>query len=65
MKVIEKHQIPLQQCKNCKSIVELKYKDLKWEDTFFRHRKNCWKCPMCKENQNYIINFDKTIERGE
>ena len=58
MQVIEKHKIPPQKCRNCASVVQLEYKDLKWEDSW-KHRKNRWKCPFCKEDRNFIYNFDK------
>lgn len=61
MQIIEKHRIPLQKCKNCKSIIKLTYRDLKWDDGFLKHRKNTWKCPVCKERDNVIIDFDKEI----
>lgn len=54
MKIIIKNQFPLQICKTCKSIISVSYKDLKWEDDFLRNRKNRWKCPLCKENNNVI-----------
>ena len=57
MKVIEKHNIPNQICKNCKSTIQITYKDLKWDDTFLRHRKELWKCPLCKERDN-VVKFE-------
>lgn len=54
MKVIEKHKIKPQVCKNCKSTIEIDYKDLKWENYILKHRKNRWKCPLCKEYENFI-----------
>lgn len=54
MKVIEKHKIPNQIRKNCKSVVEVTYKDLRWDDSFLKHRKEIWKCPLCKERDNVV-----------
>lgn len=59
MKVIERHKISPQKCRTCGSVFQLEYKDLKWEDTVFKSRKNRWKCPFCKEDRNFIYNFDK------
>lgn len=61
MKVIERRKIPPQKCRNCSSILQLEYKDLKWEDDTFKSRKNRWKCPICKESRNFIYNFDKNV----
>lgn len=54
MKVKERIPIPVQKCKNCLSFIEIQYKDLKWDDSFLRHRKNMWTCPLCKEKENYV-----------
>ena len=54
MKIVNKHNIPNQICKNCKSVIEITYKDLKWDDSFLKHRKELWKCPLCKEKDNVV-----------
>ena len=54
MKVIEKHKIPNQICKNCKSVVEVTYKDLRWDNYVLKLRKDMWKCPLCKERENVV-----------
>ena len=40
MKVVKINKIPIQKCRTCDSLVELQYKDLKWEDERFKSRKN-------------------------
>lgn len=54
MKVTVKNEFPVQTCKTCKSLIKVSYKDLKYEDDL-KHRKNRWKCPLCKENQNFLV----------
>ena len=61
MRIVEINKIPIQKCRTCSSLIELRYKDLKWEDDFFKSRKNRWKCPMCKESKNFIHNFEKQL----
>jgi hypothetical protein len=61
MKVVKINKIPIQKCRNCASLVELQYKDLKWEDDRFKLRRNMWTCPMCKERINFIYNFEKQL----
>lgn len=51
MKIIKYPKIPIQQCKNCKALVEVRFKDLRTNG--FAGAKEIWKCKLCKY-ENYV-----------
>lgn len=46
MKIIKYPKIPIQQCKNCKALIEIRFKDLKTDG--WSCAKEIWKCKLCK-----------------
>ena len=51
MKIIKYPKLPIQQCRNCKALVEIKFKDVK--KSYFCGVKEIWKCKLCKY-ENYV-----------
>lgn len=51
MKIIKYPKIPIQQCKNCKALVEIRFKDLRING--FSGAKEIWECKLCKYD-NYV-----------
>ena len=65
MLVKEKVQIPVQKCKNCLSFIQVEHKDLKWDDSFLKRRKDRWTCPLCRERDNYLNMRSDEYEQKE
>ena len=57
MKVINKEPIPTQECKNCGSLIAIKYRNLIYGSMALS--KTDWKCPLCKTEQRVKFGNEK------